>query len=749
MGLVETLAIILIAAGLFTIVSRALKQPLILGYIVAGFIVSPHLGLFPGLSMENVHEWSDIGIVFLLFALGLEFSFKKLLKVGSSALITAGAQCAGMFVVGIIVGKSLSWTMMESIFLGGMLSMSSTAIIIKAYDELGLKKKPYASLVFGALVVQDLIAVLLLVLLSTLAVSQKFEGGEMLLSMGKLGFFIILWFLVGIYVIPSVLKRTHKYLNDEILLLVSVGLCFAMVVIAEGVGFSSALGAFVMGSILAETLEAERIEHNIVPIKNLFSAIFFVSVGMMLDPRVIATHWLPVIIITVAAIGGILIFSTSGALLSGQGIDNSVHISFSLAQIGEFSFIIAGLGTSLGVMQGFIYPLIIAVSVITTFTTPYMIKAAGPVSKFLYRTLPPKIISRLDPGPKSSKPASAAEAGEWKLLLRRYFTRIVLYGVILVAIYTGSHYLDPVVQRLFPSLGSVMQRVIIVVATLFVMLPFLYGLTAYTTSIKESVDRLLSGDARNKWPLMFLVLFRIFIAVWFVILVIVDHFNLSYWAFLLIVAGAIAFFFTARRSLGRLPKLEKRFIENLNEKEASERRMKPVASSVQDKLSGYDVHLDSVVIAPESSFAGMKLRDMPFRSIAGVNIVKIERGSLNIFVPSGDEHVFPSDRLVAVGTTEQLAAFRSVFEGEKKRSGKESSRKFSLEPYTLGSSSYLTGKTLRSVAMRAYGCTVISVLRGEEFITNPKPDFRLQEGDVVWIAGDKASCEWYVNQENS
>ena len=382
--LVAELALILIAAGIFTVISKALKQPLILGYIIAGFIVSPHLGLFPVItSTESVKQWSEIGIIFLLFALGLEFSFKKLLKVGSRALITAGTICLGMLIAGLVTGSALGWSMMESIFLGGLLSMSSTTVIIKAFDDLGLKKKPYATLIFGTLVVEDLIAVLLMVLLSTFAVSRQFSGSEMIFSLVRLAFFLILWFLVGIYVIPIAFRKAKKYLNDEILLIISIGLCFGMVALATTAGFSSALGAFVMGSILAETVEGERIEHLLTGIKNLFGAIFFVSVGMMIDPAVIGAHWVTILILAVVAVLGLLTFSTTGSLLAGAGLDNSVHVGFSMAQLGEFSFIIASLGCSLGVMREFIYPVVIAVSVLTTFGAPYMIKAGDPVSKWL------------------------------------------------------------------------------------------------------------------------------------------------------------------------------------------------------------------------------------------------------------------------------------------------------------------------------------------------------------------------------
>ncbi|MBQ1637752.1 MAG: cation:proton antiporter, partial [Bacteroidales bacterium] len=437
LNLVKDLAVILIAAGVFTIISKALKQPLILGYIVAGFIVGPHLGLFGISSAESVEQWSEIGIIFLLFALGLEFSFKKLLKVGSAALITAGCVCVGMFVMGNIVGHALGWSSMEAIFLGGLMSMSSTTIIIKAYNDLGLKNKAYSTLVFGTLVVEDLIAVVLMVLLTTIATANQFAGGEMLMGLAKLLFFLILWFLVGIYVIPTFLKWVRKYLNDEILLLVAIGLCFGMVTLASFAGFSSALGAFVMGSILSETIEGEHIGKLVVNIKDLFGAIFFVSVGMMVDPKVIAEHWLPILVLTLVTVFGMTVFGSLGALVSGRGLNTAVHTGFSLAQLGEFSFIIAGLGVSLGVMRGFIYPVVIAVSVITTFTTPYMIKAATPVCNFLYKKLPVRILAKLDPSPDTSVKASAEEQSEWKALLKNYGLRVVLYGVILIAVFLG------------------------------------------------------------------------------------------------------------------------------------------------------------------------------------------------------------------------------------------------------------------------------------------------------------------------
>ncbi len=746
LNLVADLAVILVAAGVFTVISKALKQPLILGYIIAGFIVGPHLGLFPKLtSAESVEQWSEIGIIFLLFALGLEFSFKKLLKVGSSALIMAGSKFIGMFVVGLIAAYAMGWSTMESIFLGGLLSMSSTTIIIKAYEEMGLKKRPYASLVFGTLVVEDLIAILLLVLLSTLAVSKRFAGGEMLWGICKLVFFLVLWFLVGIYVIPTLLKKAHKYLNDEILLITSIGLCFAMVAIASLAGFSSALGAFVMGSILAETIEGERIEHLVKSLKDLFGAVFFVSVGMMMDPAVIAEHWATVLIITVITMTGIVIFSSGGVLLAGQGLRNAVHSGFSLAQLGEFAFIIAGLGCSLGVMRDFIYPVIIAVSVITTFTTPYMIKAADPVCDYLERKLPKRILDRINPSPEQDDRPSAAEQSEWRRLLKSYFLRILLYGILLTAILIGSKiYLEPAVSKLLPHIGEGLRNVISVGITCVVMAPFLYGLGVSGGDINSSAAKLLKEKPSNRWPVLSLSLIRSFIAIAFVLELFMAHFRLSWWLALLISVAGVAFFLTARRSARKYSPLELKFMSNLNQKEDFEKLRAPVTASVKDKLSGYDVHIGPFVVSADSQMVGKELRSIPELKDSGVNIVKIQRGSHSILIPRGTERIYPCDRLLAVGTDEQTAAFGEAMKAAVRQPDGSADEEFTVEKVTLDSVSYLTGKTLRDTDMRSAGCMVISVLGADgKFRTNPKPDYRFRDGDTVWLAGTVDGCSWY------
>lgn len=745
LSLVTELAIILIAAGIFTIISKALKQPVILGYIIAGFLVGPHLGLFPQFSSESIHVWSEIGIIFLLFSLGLEFSFKKLIKVGSSALLTAGVKCIGMMIIGLLAGDAMGWTFMESIFLGGLLSMSSTTIIIKAYDDMGLKKKPYASLIFGSLVVEDLIAVLLLVLLSTLAVSNKFAGGEMLLALAKLIFFIVLSFVIGIYVIPTLFKKARKFISDEILLLVSIGLCFLMVWLANLAGFSSALGAFLMGSILSETFEGEKISELTSGIKDLFGAIFFISVGMMVDPAVIGAHWLPILIITLITVVGILVCSTSGALLAGQGLDTAVHAGFSLAQLGEFAFIIAGLGCSMGVMRDFIYPVIIAVSVITTFTTPYMIKAAEPVSSWLLKKLPARILARISPTQKLSDPSDSAEKKLWNGLLKSYFIRVAVYSVILIAItaaFAAVH--DTLSVKILPKLGETAHNWIWLVIELTVMSPFLYGLAVINSdSVNLTAKALLKSRNANTWAIIGLMTLRAAIAAMFVIAAVSSIFNLSGLSLLLVILAVAVVYVIARFTIRRTAALESRFFSNLNEKEMAERKKTIVRSSVAEKLSGYDVHIGTVTVSPDYLYIGQQLREMPFRHSSGINIIKIVRGTRNIIVPSGDEYIYPGDRLVAVGTTEQLEAFEKIMSDDIEVHEDTSGDNFVVEPIELTAGSILCGSSLREVDMRKLGAMVISVLHGGSLITNPGPDYRFAEGDRVWIAGERNTVDIY------
>ena len=662
------LAVILISAGIFTIISKALKQPSIIGYIVAGFLVGPHVGFWFGISSnEAVHQWSEIGIIFLMFGLGLEFSFKKLLKVGSAALITAGTKFVCLFLLGFFTAKAMSWSTMECVFLGGLLPMSSTTVILKSYNEMGYNKKPFAQIVFGALVVEDMLAILMMVLLTSLAVSNHFAGGELLYNLGKLAFFIAIWFIVGIVLVPTLLKKASKYINDEILLIVSVGLCFVMVSFATNVGFSSALGAFVMGSILSESMQSERVEKLLSPIKDLFAAVFFVSVGMMLDPGIIAEYWKTILTIAVLVLTADVFFVTIGTLIAGKGLNNALHAGFSLAMLGEFGFIIAATGTQLGVLSPSIYPSIIAVSVITTFTAPYMMKLAEPAYAFLMKHLPPKLATRLDTERKHSKTASAHE--ELRNTIQSFIMRSSINVLMIVAVcLMANKFLDPALNSLFPSLSGRSLRIVDLAITVLATLPFSIGL----------VSTLFFRD----------------------------------------------------NSL-----IVKKFISNLNAKEEEKRKKAPVSTTFNDSMQGYDVHIELIIMPQNSTYIGHRLRTVPIRRESGASIIKITRGEESIVIPSGEVRLYPFDRILAVGTSEQIDKLKALF-ASSIAVVPEDDNKFQVKPVLLTASSFLVGKSLAESSLSHYQCLVVSVIHDNSFLANPPADFIFEAGDTVWIAGD-------------
>lgn len=743
--LVTDLALIFISAGIITLIFRWLKQPLILGYLVAGFIVGPNFDLFPGITSEAVvKEWSEIGIIFLLFTLGLEFSFKKLFKVGSSALITAGTIFMGMFALGITIAHSIGWTSMEGVFLGGMLSMSSTTIIIKAFDDLGLKKRAFTSVVFGTLIIEDLIAILLMVLLSTYAVSQQFAGLDMMYNIFKLFFFLILWFLVGIFIIPSLLKLSHEILNEEMLLILSIGLCFGMVVLANYVGFSSALGAFVMGSIISETIEGERVARTIKGVKDLFGAIFFVSVGMMVDPNIIIEYWQPILILIFVVIFGISFFATAGVLLSGKSIRMAIHSGLSMAQIGEFAFIIAGLGVSLGVMRAHIFPMIIAVSVITTFTTPYLMKLADPFANWLYHILPKKLIERLDSLSTSNNQPNMTKS-EWKSLFKLYSMRVLLYSVLLVSVsILCSSYLIPYIQESLPYMDELFIKFLNVVISLLLMAPFLYGLAINNGNCQHSFQSLWEEKRSNRATLLAMVLFRSLLAIFFIVSVFLKYFDLSYWALIFVVLGLAILIMVSRRTLSHYGFLERRFYDNFNQIEDLHKKLAPVSSSITSKLAGKNLHTELITVSPYSDFAGMKLSDVPFRRVYGVNIVKIKRANKSINIPSGDEVIFPHDKILIVGSDEQIKNFTDVMEVDAQQGLPEVEEKIEVLSYQIKENSYLKNMPIKKAKLRESGCMILGVERNGVSYMNPTPDFIFQEEDLVWMVGERGACEWYI-----
>ena len=623
--LIADLALILISASIITLLFKWLKQPLVLGYIVAGLLAGPYVHIFPTVGdIANINIWAEIGVVFLLFALGLEFSFKKLINVGSTAFITATTEVISMLLIGYMVGYLLGWGTMNSIFLGGMLSMSSTTIIIKAFDDLGLRSQRFTGIVFGTLVVEDLIAILMMVLLSTMAVSKDFVGEELLVSVLKVVFFLILWFLIGIFILPAFLKKAKKLMNNETLLIVSLGLCLGMVVLATYTGFSAALGAFIMGSILAETVEAEHIEHIIQPVKDLFGAIFFVSVGMLVNPAVLVEYAWPVIIITLVTIIGKAIFSSLGVLLSGESLNISIKSGFSLAQIGEFAFIIAGLGVSLKVLDPFISPIIVAVSVITTFTTPYFIRLANPFAEWLYKVLPPKVqemLARYASGKKTVNHDS-----DWKKLLKNIVGRVIIYSVLLTAIWLLSvKTLYPAVSELFTPV-TIWVNLAMCLATLLLMTPFLWALISNKYNSSVIFLKLWEDENYNHGRLVALVLFRVSVAIFFISAVVISYFHLNIGIGVVIAVAVVALILILREDLTQYSRLETHFLTNLNLREEVAKKHHPLKTSFNSEFNNKDIELTSVLVSPYSRYIGKSLGELSFRQKFGVNVVAIVRG---------------------------------------------------------------------------------------------------------------------------
>lgn len=726
-SLITDLAFILLLGAVVTVLFKWIKQPVVLGYIVAGFLASPHFEYLPSVtSEENIDFWAEIGIVVLLFSLGLEFSFKKLLNSGGSAVVTALVVVTGMMGAGFAIGHILHFNTINSLFLGGMLSMSSTTIIIKAFNDLGLRQKKFASLVLAVLIVEDLFAVVMMVLLSSIAINSSVEGAELLYSIAKLVFFLLIWFAVGVYVLPSLLNSIRGFLNPETLLVVSMGLCLGMAVFSVYCGFSMALGAFVMGSILAGTSYAERIEHVVTPVKDLFGAVFFISVGMMVRPDIIAEYWLPILILSAVVIVGMIVFGTAGMLITGQTLKVAIESGFSLTQIGEFAFIIASLGMSLGVLEPTLYPIVVAVSVITTFGTPFFIRASVPFYDFVERHLPERLHFLIDRYHKDVEKNEAAGAS-WKPVLKRYLWRTALYSVVLLGIaILGYRYLMPYLSGLMGQ-GA---KLLTVVVTLAAMSPFLMALMMPLSASPDESGEEEARAAINALPRTVLTIFRFLIALFFVIGVISEAFSKRMGVLVAAVLVVLLVFFFSTRLRRRMRRIESRFIDNLNEREL--RR-----SGKKNAVVG-DLHLAYMTIGTACDFAGERLVNSNIRHRYGVNIVSIQRGQTVIQIPGSQERLFPGDTVGVIGTEEQIAAILPDVEKNLDDAALPSGdlSKTRLTGILLSDSSPLAGHTPRDSALRdRYDALVVAVDRGDEHI-DTRPDLVFRPGDLVWLVGD-------------
>ncbi len=779
--IITDLAMILLVAGVTTIVFKKLNQPLVLGYIIAGFITGPNFSFFPTITdSANVSAWSEIGVIFLMFALGLEFSFYKLKKVGGTAFIAFAVILCGMMGMGYAAGSLLGWTLSEKLLLGGMLSMSSTAIIIKAFDDLKLSGKPFTEVVFGVLIIEDIVGIIMLVLVSTLAAtSSAIDPTDILYSIGRLVFFIILWFVAGMYLIPSFFKKAKDLMNEETLVVASIGLCLGMVVLANSLGFSSALGAFIMGSLIAEAPNAEEIEHLIAPIKNLFGAVFFVSVGMMVNPELLLQQWLPVLVIVLTVIIGQIIFSSLGILASGKSLKTAILSGFALTQIGEFSFIIANLGTSVGMLRDFIYPIIVAVSVITTFTTPFCINAAEGAYKKLLLLLPDKYYDRLvSYGNVDNN--DAAKDNDWKNLLTAYGTRMLIYAVLLFAICIGAYsYILPTLDKLLaetmlpqtlvlPLLGETTipyARFITAAATLIVISPFLRALIFNKTDQDDLVTTLWFKKRYNRIPLTILTFGKLLLAalaIHFVFNAIVGLHGLISFAAVVFACYMIG---KSDKLMSRYLSIESRFLINLNEKHKQKHRESSAECQQNQTWFDEDIHVAQYVVEKDSPYIGKQLKATDFRSAYGFNVLQIISKGIVIDLPGGDVPLHASDKIMIIGSQAQINNFIIAIEQRKLGltcihqprtlkqftiDGDHVIDKHKFQPLSIDISEhapFLLGESLQSANLRnRWNCMVIGLERGAFTFTDPHVSLSFEKGDLLWVLGTKTMFD-ALNEE--
>lgn len=743
--LISDLALILVCAGLMTLLFKKLKQPLVLGYVVAGFLASPHMPYTPSvMDTANIQTWADIGVVFLLFALGLDFSLKKIAKVGGAAVIAACTIIFCMILLGIAVGTGFGWKRMDCIFLGGMIAMSSTTIIYKAFDDLGLRKKQFAGLVLSVLILEDILAIVLMVMLSTMAASHNFEGAEMMESILKLMFFLVLWFVVGIYLIPGLLKRCRKLMSDETLLIVSLGLCFAMVVIASQTGFSPAFGAFIMGSILAETAEAESIERLVNPVKDLFGAVFFVSVGMMVDPAMIVQYAGPILAITLAVILGQAVFGTLGVLLSGQPLKMAMQCGFSLTQIGEFAFIIASLGVSLKVTSDFLYPIVVAVSVITTFLTPYMIRLAGPASTFVDSHLPERWHVWLERYANGSHTVNHESL--WKRLIVSLVRITVVYSIVSIAVIAiAFRLLVPLLREALPGVwGSLVAALIIVLG----ISPFLRAImikknhsVEFTTLWKES--------RANRAPLVATIILRILVAAGFVMFVIGGLFKMSIGLVLGVAVLLLILMIMSRQLKKQSILIERTFFQNLRYRDMRAEYMGEKKPEYAGRLLSRDLHLTDYVVPAEAEWAGRTLGELSFGSRYGVHVVSILRGKRRFNIPGASVRLFPQDKIQVIGTDEELAVFsKDMEQASALDTDVVEKSETILRQFKVDENSPFLGKTLREAGIREqYHCLIVGVERSDETLHAPDPREPFMVDDVVWVVGESEDVYKLVNEQ--
>lgn len=741
--LVKDLALILMVAGIVTIIFKKLKQPLVLGYIVAGFLVSPHMPYTMSVIDEtDIKTWADIGVIFTLFSLGLDFSFKKIVKMGASPIIATIVIVFSMMMLGISIGHGFGWSKMDCIFLGGMLAMSSTTIIYKAFDDMGLRQQKFAGMVMSVLILEDILAIVMMVMLSAIAGGNNPDGEQMIGSVIKIAFFLVLWFIVGIFAIPLFLRSVRKLINNETLLIVALGLCCGMAVLSTKVGFSSAFGAFVMGSILAETIEAEKIIKLVEPVKNLFGAIFFVSVGMLVDPKILIEYAIPILALVGSILIGQAIFGTFGFMLGGESLKSAMRCGFSMAQIGEFSFIIASLGLSLGVISNYLYPVVVAVSVITTFLTPYMIRLATPTYQVMEKHLPKRLINILNHFAMSHP--STTQQSKWKSLLRQMLINTVAYSILTAAVIALMFtFVLPFTRSLFPGWKlHWYANAITGILTLVLIAPFLRAIIMKKNHSNEW-KRLWVESSINRIPLLFTIVVRFVIALAFIFYI--CNYLTRFTDALMIIIGiaVVSLMIASRWTKKRSIKMERLFIHNLRSRDIMAQVNGEKKPLYEGHLLDRDIHISDFDVPEDSSWGGKTLKELHLRERFGVDMSSIMRGSQRLNIPNGDTVIFPGDKLQVIGNDDQLQKFATALSTDLIPEDLEiEKREMKLRQLIISGKSEFCGKSLLESGIRdKYNCMVVGLEEGQENLTKIAPTRTFEKGDILWIVGEESNLQ--------
>ena len=741
--LVKDLALILMVAGIVTIIFKKLKQPLVLGYIVAGFLVSPHMPYTMSVIDEtDIKTWADIGVIFTLFSLGLDFSFKKIVKMGASPIIATVVIVFAMMMLGISIGHGFGWSKMDCIFLGGMLAMSSTTIIYKAFDDMGLRQQKFAGMVMSVLILEDILAIVMMVMLSAIAGGNNPDGEQMIGSVIKIAFFLVLWFIVGIFAIPLFLRSVRKLINNETLLIVALGLCCGMAVLSTKVGFSSAFGAFVMGSILAETIEAEKIIKLVEPVKNLFGAIFFVSVGMLVDPKILIEYAIPILALVGSILIGQAIFGTFGFMLGGESLKSAMRCGFSMAQIGEFSFIIASLGLSLGVISNYLYPVVVAVSVITTFLTPYMIRLATPTYQVMEKHLPKRLINILNHFAMSHP--STTQQSKWKSLLRQMLINTVAYSILTAAVIALMFtFVLPFTRSLFPGWKlHWYANAITGILTLVLIAPFLRAIIMKKNHSNEW-KRLWVESSINRIPLLFTIVVRFVIALAFIFYI--CNYLTRFTNALMIIIGiaVVSLMIASRWTKKRSIKMERLFIHNLRSRDIMAQVNGEKKPLYEGHLLDRDIHISDFDVPEDSSWGGKTLKELHLRERFGVDMSSIMRGSQRLNIPNGDTVIFPGDKLQVIGNDDQLQKFATALNTDLIPEDLEiEKREMKLRQLIISGKSEFCGKSLLESGIRdKYNCMVVGLEEGQENLTKIAPTRTFEKGDILWIVGEESDLQ--------